>query len=131
VGDTEVADAIARSPQFQQDARSASITTSAWSRTATDERQALREAYRRDLLRGKVVQAADRRASVSDDEVKAAYTAQHESAAITWVRFNPFMFRDAATATDAEAEEYMKARGEEIRKKYEDEKVTRWTHRRR
>jgi len=33
----------------------------------------------------------------------------------------------AATATDAEAEEYMKARGEEIAKKYEDEKVTRWT----
>jgi len=41
------------------------------------------------------------------------------------------MFRDAATATDAEAEEYMKAHGEEIAKKYEDEKVTRWTRRRR
>ena len=128
VGDTEVADAIARSPQFQQDG---SFSFDYYKRLVENgygmSVKRFEEAYRRDLLRGKVVQAAIAGANVSDDEVKAAYAAQHESAAIIWVRFNPFMFREAATATDAEAEEYMKAHGEEIAKKYEDEKVTRWT----
>src|SRR6266446_4435802 len=128
VGDTEVADAIARSPQFQQDG---SFSFDYYKRLVENgygmSVKRFEEAYRRDLLRGKVVQAAIAGANVSDDEVKAAYAAQHESAAISWVRFNPFMFREAATATDAEAEEYMKAHGEEIAKKYEDEKVTRWT----
>jgi len=128
VGDTEVADAIARSPQFQQDG---AFSFDYYKRLVENgygmSVKRFEEAYRRDLLRGKVVQAAIAGANVSEDEVKAAYTAQHESAAITWVRFNPFMFRDAATATDAEVEEYIKAHGEEIAKRYEDEKVTRWT----
>jgi len=128
VGDTEVADAIARSPQFQQDG---TFSFDYYKRLVENgygmSVKRFEEAYRRDLLRSKVVQAAIAGANVSEDEVKAAYAGQHESAAITWVRFNPFMFRDAATATDAEAEEYMKAHGEEIGKKYEDEKVTRWT----
>jgi parvulin-like peptidyl-prolyl isomerase len=37
------------------------------------------------------------------------------------------MFRDKASVTDAEAEEYAKAHGDEIAKKYEEEKATRWT----
>jgi len=128
VGDSEVADAIARSPQFQQDG---AFNFDYYKRLVENgygmSIKRFEEAYRRDLLRGKVVQAAIAGANVSDDEVKAAYTAQHEGAAISWVRFNPFMFRDKATATDAEAEEYMKAHGDEIAKRYEDEKVTRWT----
>ena len=115
VSDAEVADAIARSPQFQQDG---AFNFDYYKRLVENgygmSIKRFEEAYRRDLLRGKVVQAAIAGANVSDDEVKAAYAAQHESAAISWVRFNPFMFRDAATATDAEAEEYMKAHGEEI-----------------
>src|SRR5205814_9352430 len=74
------------------------------------------EAYLRDLLRGKVVQAAVAGANVSDDEVKAAWAAQHESVAIAWVRFNPFMFRDQATASDAEVAEYAKPDGDESAK---------------
>ena len=54
-------------------------------------------------------------------------TAQHEGASITCVRFNPFMFRDKATATDAEIDAYAKSHGDEIAKKYEDDKATRWT----
>src|SRR5256884_3090311 len=87
----------------------------------------LEEASRRDLLRGKVVQAAIAGANVSDDEVKAAYAAEHEGAAIAWVRFNPFMFRDKVSASDAEVEEFAKAHGDEIVKRYEEEKATRWT----
>src|SRR3989441_10061954 len=128
VSDAEVADAIYKSPQFEQDGK---FDFDYYKRLVENgygmSVKSFEETYRRDLLRGKVVQAAIAGANVSDDEVKAAWAAQHESAAISWVRFNPFMFRDAATATDAEAEEYMKAHGEEIAKKYEDEKVTRWT----
>jgi peptidyl-prolyl cis-trans isomerase D len=128
VSDGEVADAIARSSQFQQEGK---FDFDYYKRLVENgygmSIKRFEEAYRRDLLRGKVVQAAIAGANVSDDEVKAAYVAQHENAAIAWVRFNPFMFRDKVSATDAEIEEYSKAHADEISKKYEEEKVTRWT----
>ena len=128
VSDAEVADAIYKSPQFEQDGK---FSFDYYKRLVENgygmSVKSFEEAYRRDLLRGKVIQAAIAGANVSDDEVKAAYAAQHEGVAIAWVRFNPFMFRDKATATDAEADEYAKAHGEEIAKKYEEEKATRWT----
>jgi peptidyl-prolyl cis-trans isomerase D len=128
VSDAEVADAIARNPQFQQDGKFEfdyykRLVENGYGMSITR----FEEAYRRDLLRGKVEQAAIAGANVSDDEVKAAWTAQHEGAAIAWVRFNAFMFRDKAGVPDAEVEEYAKAHGDEIAKKYEDEKATRWT----
>src|SRR6266850_521471 len=120
VSDAEVADAIYKSPQFEQDGK---FSFDYYKRLVENgygmSVKSFEEAYRRDLLRGKVIQAAIAGANVSDDEVKAAYAAQHEGVAIAWVRFNPFMFRDKATATDAEADEYAKA--------YEEEKATRWT----
>src|SRR5262249_29751213 len=122
------ADAIYKSPQFEQDGK---FDFDYYKRLVENgygmSVKSFEEAYRRDLLRGKVVQAAIAGANVSDDEVKAAWAAQHEGAAIGWVRFNAFMFRDKATATDAEVEEYVKSHGDEIAKKYEDEKATRWT----
>jgi len=128
VSDAEVADAIYKSPQFEQDGK---FDFDYYKRLVENgygmSVKSFEETYRRDLLRGKVVQAAIAGANVSDDEVKAAWAAQHEGAAIAWVRFNPFMFRDKATATDAEVEEYSKSHGDEIGKKYEDEKATRWT----
>jgi peptidyl-prolyl cis-trans isomerase D len=128
VSDAEVADAIARNSQFHQDGK---FDFDYYKRLVENgygmSVKRFEEAYRRDLLRGKVVQAAIAGASVSDDEVKTGYVAQHEGAAITWVRFNPFMFRDKASASDAEVEEYAKGHGDEIAKKYEEEKVTRWT----
>src|SRR2546423_11491401 len=128
VSDAEVADAIAKSPQFQQDGK---FDFDYYKRLVENgygmSVKRFEEAYRRDLLRGKVVQAAIAGANVSDDEVKAAWVAQHESAAIAWVRFNPFMFRDQVTASDAEVEAYAKSHADEIAKKYEEEKATRWT----
>ncbi len=128
VTDEEVADAIAKNPGFQQDGK---FDFDYYKRLVENgygmSIKRFEEAYRRDLLRGKVVQAAIAGAQVSDDEVKAAYQAQHEGAAIAYVRFNPFMFRDKASVTDAEAEEYAKAHGDEIAKKYEEERATRWT----
>ena len=128
VSDAEVADAIARSPQFQQEGQ---FQFEYYKRLVENgygmSVKRFEEAYRRDLLRGKVVQAAIAGANVSDDEVRAAWASQHEGAAIAWVRFNAFMFRDKASATDAEVEESLKAHGDEIAKKYEEEKATRWT----
>jgi peptidyl-prolyl cis-trans isomerase D len=128
VSDAEVADAIARSPQFQQEGE---FNYEYYKRLVENgygmSVRRFEEAYRRDMLRGKVIQAAIAGANVSDDEVKAAWAAQHESAAIAWVRFNPFTFRDQVNATDAEVDAYAKAHSDEIAKKYEEDKATRWT----
>jgi peptidyl-prolyl cis-trans isomerase D len=128
VSDAEVADAIAKNPQFQQDGK---FDFDYYKRLVENgygmSIRRFEEAYRRDLLRAKVVQAAIAGANVSDDEVRAAWMAQHEGAAIAWVRFNPFMFRDKATASDAEIDEFVKSHGDEIAKRYEEEKATRWT----
>lgn len=128
VSDQEVADAIAKSPQFQQDGKFdfdyyKRLVENGYGMSITR----FEEAYRRDLLRAKVVQAAIAGANLSDDEVKTAYIAQHEGAAISYVRFNPFMFRDKAVATDAEAEQYAKDHADEIQKKYGEDLATRWT----
>jgi peptidyl-prolyl cis-trans isomerase D len=128
VSDVEVADAIARSPQFQQDGK---FDFEYYKRLVENgygmSVNRFEDAYRRDLLRGKVVQAAIAGANLSDDEVKAAWQAEHESAAITYVRFNAFMFRDKVSATDAEGEAYAKAHADEIQKKYDADLATRWT----
>ena len=128
VSDDEVADAIAKNPNFQQEGK---FDFDYYKRLVENgygmSIKRFEEAYRRDLLRGKVIQAAVAGAQVSDDEVKAAWQAQHEGAAITYVRFNAFMFRDKAAASDGEAEEFAKAHADEIAKKYEEEKATRYT----
>jgi peptidyl-prolyl cis-trans isomerase D len=128
VTDTEVADAIAKSPQFQQDGK---FDFDYYKRLVENgygmSVPRFEEAWRRDMLRAKVVQAILAGANVSDDEIKAWYQSQHESAAISYVKFNAFMFRDKATATDAEVDDYAKKHGDEIQKKYSDELATRWT----
>jgi parvulin-like peptidyl-prolyl isomerase len=53
--------------------------------------------------------------------------AQHEGAAITYVKFNSFMFRDKAAATDAEADAWAKDHAKEIADSYEKDAKTRWT----
>jgi peptidyl-prolyl cis-trans isomerase D len=133
VSDAELADVIVRNPQFQRDGKfdPGNPDDAAYYKRLIENGYGMsvsrfEEAYRRDLLRGKVVQAAIAGANVSDDEVKAAWTAQHEGAAITWVRFNAFMFRDKVNVTDADIEAHAKAHGDEIAKKYEEEKATRW-----
>lgn len=128
VSDAEVADAIAKNAQFQQDG----VFNFDYYKRLVENGYGMsvsrfEEAYRRDLLRAKVVQAAVAGANVSDDEIKAAYAAQHESAALTYVRLNAFMFRDKVNVGDAEADEYAKAHGDEIQKKYEADLATRYT----
>jgi peptidyl-prolyl cis-trans isomerase D len=128
VSDAEVADAIAKNPQFQQDGK---FDFEYYKRLVENgygmSINRFEAAWRRDLLRGKVVQAAISGAQISDDELKAAYVAEHESAAIDYVRLSGFMFRDKAVATDAEADAYAKAHGDEIQKRYDDEKTARFT----
>jgi peptidyl-prolyl cis-trans isomerase D len=128
VGDGEVADAIAKGPQFQQDGK---FDFDYYKRLVENgygmSVPRFEEAWRRDMVRAKVVQAVLAGANVSDDEIKAYYVAQHETAAISYVKLNAFMFRDKATATDAEAEDYAKAHADEIQKKYQEDLAARWT----
>ena len=128
VNDAEVADSIARSSQFQQEGK---FDFDYYKRLVENgygmSINRFEDAWRRDLLRAKVIQAVVAGANLSDDELKAYYSAQHESAAITYVRFNAFMFRDKVTATDAEADDYAKAHAGEIQKKYDADLATRFT----
>jgi len=128
VSDAEVADTIARSPQFQQDGK---FDFDYYKRLVENGYgmgvPRFEDAWRRDMLRSKVLQSVLNGAQVSDDEVRAWYVAQHESASIGYVKFTGFMFRDKAQATDAEAEEYAKAHAREIEAAYEKDAKTRWT----
>jgi peptidyl-prolyl cis-trans isomerase D len=128
VSDAEVADAIAKSPQFQQEGK---FDFEYYKRLVENgygmSVPRFEDAYRRDLLRAKVIQAALSGANVSEDELRAFYEAQHEGAAISYVKFTGFMFREKATATDAEAEAWAKTHEKEIADQYEKDKKTRWT----
>src|SRR5438270_3199108 len=108
VSDTELSDWIARSPQFQQEGK---FDFEYYKRLVENgygmSVPRFEEALRRDMLRGKVVQAVLNAAAVSDDEVKAFYVAQHESASIDWVRFTGFMFRDQVQPSDAATAAYI------------------------
>ena len=81
VTDQELSEAIAKSPQFQQDGK---FDFDYYKRLVENgygmSVARFEDMYRRDLLRSKVLQAVLAGANVSDDEVKAYYTSQHESA---------------------------------------------------
>lgn len=83
--------------------------------------------YRRALLRSKVIQALLAGAVVSDEELKAHFIAQGEAASISYVKFTGFMFREKATATDAEAEAWAKDHAKELQEAYDKDVKTRWT----
>jgi peptidyl-prolyl cis-trans isomerase D len=128
VTNEELSDAIAKSPQFQQNGR---FDFDYYKRLVENGYgmgvPRFEDAWRRDMLRAKVLQSVLNGAQVSDDEVRAWFVAQHESASIAYVKFTGFMFRDQAQATPAEAEEYAKAHAKEIEAAYEKDAKTRWT----
>jgi peptidyl-prolyl cis-trans isomerase D len=128
VGDGELADAIFKQPQFQQNgAFDEAYYTKVVENWYGMSKARFEEAYRRDLLRAKVMQAVLSGAVVSDDEIKAHWLAQNESAAIAYVKLTGFQFRDKAAATDAEAEAWAKDHAKEIEEAYAKDKATRWT----
>jgi peptidyl-prolyl cis-trans isomerase D len=128
VSDQELGDSIASTPQFQQngkfDYQYYRRYVENGYRTSVPTFEA---SWRRDLLFRKALQAVLGGAQVSDDEVRAYYVAQHESASIGLVRFTPFMFRDKAQATDAEVAEYDKTHAKEIEEAYQRDEKARWT----
>ena len=128
VSNDELANTIAKSAQFQQDGK---FDFDYYKRLIENgygmSVPRFEESYRRDLLRAKVIEAVFSGAAVSDDEIKAHALAQGEGAAITYVKFTAFQFRDKATATDAEAEAWSKDHGKEIQEAYEKDLKTRWT----
>jgi peptidyl-prolyl cis-trans isomerase D len=128
VSDEEVADTIAKSPQFQQDGK---FDFDYYKRLIENgygmSIPKFEASVRRDLMRGKVIEAVLNGATVSDDEVKTFFIAQNEGAKMQYVKFTSFMFRDEAKATDAEADEYAKTHQKEIDEAYKKEEKTRWT----
>jgi peptidyl-prolyl cis-trans isomerase D len=127
VSDAELSEAIFRSPQFQQEGK---FNFEYYKRLVENgygmSVPRFEDALRRDLLRAKVVQAALNGAAVADDEVKAFYIAQHESASMDWVRFTGFMFRDQVQPSEAEVAAYIKDHAKEIEDAYNKDKDTRY-----
>src|SRR5207302_535768 len=128
VSDQELGDSIASTPQFQQNGKFdyqyyRRYVENGYRRSVPT----FEAAWRRDLLFRKALQAVVGGAQVSDDEVRAYYVAQHESASIGFVKLTPFMFRDKAQATDAEVAEYDKTHAKEIEEAYQRDEKTRWT----
>jgi peptidyl-prolyl cis-trans isomerase D len=128
VTDQELSDAIAKSPQFQQNGR----FDFEYYRRLVENGYGMsvprfEDAWRRDMLRTKVLQTVLNGAQVSDDEVRAYYIAQHETASIAYVKFTSFMFRDKAQVTDAEVDQYAKSHQKEIEEAYQRDEKTRWT----
>src|SRR3989442_13573911 len=101
VTDQELSEGIAKSPQFQQDGK---FDFDYYKRLVENgygmSVPRFEEAWRRDMLRAKVVQAILAGANVSDDEIKAWYQSQHESAAVSDGKLKACKFRDKATAPD-------------------------------
>ncbi|MBS2024741.1 MAG: SurA N-terminal domain-containing protein [Deltaproteobacteria bacterium] len=128
VSDEELATAIQRSPQFQQDGK---FDKDYYARVVENyygmSLARFEALLRKDLLRQKVIEALFAGATATDDEVQAHYIAQNEGAAISYVKFTAFMFRDKAQATEAEATEWAKSHEKEIADQYEKDKKTRWT----
>jgi peptidyl-prolyl cis-trans isomerase D len=128
VPDEEVADYIARSPSFQQNGK---FDFDAYKNWVENYRgmsiPRFEEAVRRDLLVNKARQATANAATASDDEVKAFYVAQHESASITYVKFTSFMFQGEAQVPDAEVDAYLKSHQKEIEEAYARDQKTRFT----
>ena len=128
VSNKELADAIAKDPQFQQEGEfnwelyKARVENGYQMSIARFEQEA-----RRRLLRARALQALLSGAAVSDDEVKAQYIARNEKASITYVKFSGFMFRDQAQVSDAEATAFAKDHAKEIEAAYNRDKKTRWT----
>jgi peptidyl-prolyl cis-trans isomerase D len=128
VSDAEVGDSIAKIRDFQTDGK---FDFELYKKVIENGQQMslgrFEASVRRDLLRGKVIQATIAGVQASDDELKATYVSEHESASVYYVRLNSFMFREKATATEAEADAYAKDHEADLKKKYDDDKATRWT----
>jgi peptidyl-prolyl cis-trans isomerase D len=128
VTDQDLADSIASSPEFQRNGRFDELYYRQYVENGQRRSIASFEAaWRRDLLTRKVLQAVLNGAQASDDDVRAYYVAQHESASIGFVKFTPFMFRDKVQVSDTEIQEYDKTHGQEVEAAYARDEKTRWT----
>jgi peptidyl-prolyl cis-trans isomerase D len=128
ISDKELADRLEKDPQFQQDGKfDWNLYKARVENGYQMSIQRFEEDARRRMLRSRVIEALLAGATVSDDEVKAHFVAQNEVAAITYVKFNSFMFRGEAQATDAEAEAFAKSHAKEIEDAYNRDLKTRWT----
>lgn len=74
----------------------------------------------RQILIEKVAWIALRGVNVSDAEVKAAWTEEQTSLALTYVRLPTAAFLADVTVTDAERDEYVAKNGDALKKEYDE-----------
>lgn len=80
------------------------------------------ERVRRDLLAQKALELALSAVTVSEDEVRNEFVKSEEAASIEYVRFTPAQFKDQVEVTDADVDETLANRLNDVTKRYEDNK---------
>jgi len=104
VADTELAGFIQQIPAFQENGRFLPERYQRYVRAIGTTPQAFEASLRRDLLLEKLLNAIKTSVTVTDDEVKAAYTAAREQLRASLILIDPASFRtDAASGLTEEA----------------------------
>lgn len=124
--DEEVAQAIFKDPSFQKDG---AFSEQAYHDVVTTYLNLTPQAYetklRRDLSSQKLLALVDSSAVVSDEEVKAHYQKEGNTAKVSFVRFSAAMFSGkAGVPKPAEVDAWAKANEKLIADHYEQNKFT-------
>ena len=115
VSDEELSAQIHAIPAFQEDGRFSMKQYQDLLRGRGMTAATFENDVRRELTRFKVENVVRAGAKVSDAEIEKAFADQHEAVRVAWalVEFVPLIA--SATATDAEAEAYVKKNGDEFK----------------
>ena len=118
VDDLELASAIQRLPDFQQDGRFVAERYHLFLRTARLTPQLFEEWLRGDLLIDKLREAVRNEVAVTDEDVRAAFVRAHEQITASVIVITPGSFIDEAAkaVTDADVRARYDARPDEVRR---------------
>lgn len=124
--DEELADVLAKTPDFQKDGRFDEAT---YRQVVTGYMQKTPQQYeadqRRRLSAYKMLDVVEAGAHVSDEEVRARFEKEGNRAKLVYVRFLPAMFTDkVGTPTPAQLQQVQTERAKEISEYYEANRFT-------
>jgi peptidyl-prolyl cis-trans isomerase D len=124
--DDELRKVLKEAPAFQKDGKFDKESYTAYVREVERTTEPEFEAkLRRQLAAQKLLELVESSVAVSDEEVKAKYLKEGDSAKVTFVRFNPTMFTDKVAAPKpAEIDAWIKANEAAIAQYYEQNKFT-------
>lgn len=124
--DKDLAKVLAEAPAFQKDGRFDKEQYLEYVRQVEGTTEILFEdKLRRQLAAQKLLDLVESAVAVSDEEVKAKYLKEGDTAKLTFVRFNPAMFADkVGTPKPAELEGWLKGNQAAIAAYYEANKFS-------